>query len=234
VYPRGRPSPPYPVRNTKVFPNCAVGRIMTPMVGGVIRYCSATLVGKHHIITASHCGLWHNFQDDSPPDPMIFQPGYNLGLMYPDSNVIHSYWITKVPGVPHWDEGGDWLVGVLDRDMEATNGIFGQLQYDDEWRDLYLWNGSGYPFDDATPPEQQSVQGPMAIYDAIEARYGEVYYLGGYAIKGFSGGPVYRMLEDLPQLIGTITGVGPAPFTMVAHGGHTMFELIAKAIEEHP
>jgi hypothetical protein len=237
VYPRGPPTPYYPVPNTKVFPNSAVGRVMIPMVGGVIMYCSATLVGKHHIITASHCGGWHNFQDDSPPEPMIFQPGYNLGQMYPDSNVIHSYWIRKVQSSSLSDYGGgDWLVGVLDRDMEDTNGIFGQLQYDAGWDGLYLWDVCGYPRNvrgTSLSTEQQFVQSSMAITRAITARYGEVYYLEGYSRRGFSGAPVYGMLKGLPQLIGTLSGRS-SPFTMIVHGGPPMFELIAKAIEEYP
>jgi V8-like Glu-specific endopeptidase len=78
--------------------------------------CTATLVGSRHILASSHCAFWHNYEDDSGPDPMIFQPGYSMGYMYPDAQVIHVYWTTKVENRP-WmlgDSGGDWLVAVLD------------------------------------------------------------------------------------------------------------------------
>jgi V8-like Glu-specific endopeptidase len=206
------------------------------MVGGIMSFCSATLVGKHHIITASHCAMWHNLQDDSPPDRMIFQPGYNLGSMYPNSNVIYSYWNRKVVGsTVQEDIGGDWLVGILDRDMQVSNGLFGQLQYNSGLNGLYLWDASGYPKDGFSAiTGQQVVQGPMAVIEVRQSRYGERYFLEGDVESGESGGPLYGMLKGLPQLIGTIAGDTESDFLMIAHSGPEMFNLIAKAIEEFP
>jgi hypothetical protein len=214
-----------------------VGRLISPMIGGDFYVCTATIVGKRHIISASHCGIWHNLTDDSGPEPMIFQPGYNFGPVYPESQVIHSYWYKKVTGEVGdigSNKGGDWLVGVLDREIESTNGKFGQeLVYNSGWNGLDLWDGLGYPIDFDKHAEQQVYQGPMAVVTAMNGQYGELYYMEGVATTGSSGGPLYGIYKNLPQIIGTIAG--PVnQFGMVVHGGPQMFDLIAKALAEYP
>jgi hypothetical protein len=204
-----------------------------PMIGGTVRFCTAAIVGKRHIISASHCAVWHNLQDDSAPDPMIFEPGYNLGSWYPSAQVIHSYWITKVGGET-WqqgDVGGDWLVGVLDRDIENTNGIFGQQLYDSRWNGQYLWESIGYPDDF---DEEQVLQSPMAVVQIANVQHGEIYVVGGTSVEGDSGSPLYGTFQNSPRLIGVVVGEASNPFIMAAHGGLLMFDLIATAKAEYP
>jgi V8-like Glu-specific endopeptidase len=206
------------------------------MIGDSERACTATIVGKHHIITASHCAVWSNLKDDSAPDPMIFQPGYNLGPVYPDARVIYSYWLKKVTG-DSWQQdnsGGDWLVGVLDRDMTHTNGLFGKLKYSSAWNGIYLWDIIGYPVDYSQYSEQQVTEGPMAVYKVFEVENGEIYYLQGVAESGDSGSPLYGMVNKLPVLIGVVSGAFDNQLTMIVHGGTPMLDLIAEAVANYP
>jgi hypothetical protein len=246
VYPRPppiEPRGPLPPRlanpDTRRYPYCTVGRLASPGLGGQVQACTATLVGKHHILTASHCASWHNYNNDSGHDPMIFEAGYNLGIISPPANVIYSYWQVKVP----YDEwgylsktGGDWLVGILDRDLGLSNGFMDGQVYDSKWNFQYLWTSIGYPADFSTARAQQVIQGPMPVLEVDEVEYGEFYKIEGLAIDGDSGGPVYGMFENdtIARIIGVVSATLPDDFSLAAYGGPAMLKLVRDAIQGHP
>jgi hypothetical protein len=210
-----------------------VGRVVNQLYGA----CTATLVGRRHIITASHCAIWSNFQDESPPGPMIFQPGYNGGPIYPPATVRYGYWLAKFSGDAGWQmdqTGGDWLVGILDRDMGSTNGVFGQQQYESKWNDQYLWNAIGYSNDFTQTAELPVIQSLMAVRGVRKVQYGEIYYVEGDGYSGDSGGPLYGTFAKFPALVGTICSATAYPVLITIHGGPAMFGLIAKAKAENP
>jgi hypothetical protein len=216
-----------------------VGRVSSPLPGGgAYKICTATLVGKRHIVTASNCATWINYQDDSAPEPMIFQPGYNLGSRYPESNVIHSYWIKKVSGHPWQQEmnGGDFLVGVLDRNMEETNGFFGQIQYETRWNGLALWDMTSYPDDLNPTASQQFVQGPMTVTQSFDAKYSEIYLLLGVLKGGDSGSPLSATYKNEYGLIGVVSGQASFsnPYVVSVNGGPSLFDSIAQAVKDYP
>jgi len=197
--------------------------------------CTATLVGRRHIIAASHCATWGNFRDDSPPiNPLIFHPGYNQKQIYKPARVIYTYWLRKLDESRNYpdDYSGDWLVGVLDRYVDTTNGQFGQQLYDHRWTGDDSWNMIGYPNDFIPAGGVQVFQGPSAIQAVEDTPYGEVYKLDAVGKQGDSGGPIYGTFQGLPRLIGT-TALA-LDFTVKVHGGLPMFGLIAKAIAEYP
>jgi hypothetical protein len=235
VYPRGHDPSRYPVQNSTSYPYCAAGRVIVQRFGNFTA-CTAALVGKRHIITASQCAVWQNYEDDSPPgSPMLFQPGYHWGQWYPASWVLKSYWVKKYGEGMSWANvgtGGDWLVGVLDQEMESTNGIFGQELYSEQWNGQNMWNMLGYPV--SSGGEELFFQGPMPVITAVDAQYGTRFELDGLTFVGESGGPVYGIFDGLPRIIGVISGNGAGSFTINAHGGPAMFRLIAKAVAEFP
>jgi hypothetical protein len=236
VYPRGPPPPRKSVQNTKVFPSSGVGRLISAKFGG-FEICTAVLVGRRHIVTASKCALWSNLNDDSPPGPMIFQPGYNNGQVYPVSSLIYAYWLRKVDNSNIEEDGlgGDLMVGVVDRDMQRTNGIFGQQLYNRQWNGRDLWSTLSYGDDVDSKFEQQIFQSPMAVTNTMISRYGEIYVLEGSFQAGDPGAPVYALFQTIPRIIGVTTGqFANTPFQMVAQGGLPLFGLIAKAIKEYP
>jgi V8-like Glu-specific endopeptidase len=237
VYPRGSPPPPrYPVQNGTTYPHCAVGRLIVPQFGKYT-LCTATLVGKRHILTASQCAAWANYEDDSQPgSAMLFEPGYYWGERYPPSYVVYSFWVQKV-SPDSWergDNGGDWLVGVLDRQMEITNGKFGLQSYEEQWNGQDLWNMLGYPII-VSNGNEQVFHGPMAVIDTEEAQYGTKFALEGVTYVGEVGAPIYGMFDGFPRIIGINSGNDvPGSFSIIAHGGDAMVRLINKAIEEAP
>jgi hypothetical protein len=217
-----------------------VGRIIT---GGLFgsRVCTAALLGRRHIITASSCAIWRNYTDDSPPEPMVFQPGFNMYSRYSDSNVIQTLWYRKVPPEPWKSESswqrGDWLVGIVDRDMRATNGLFGRLQYNsarngDEW-----WDMISYPKDFESTSRAQVLQGPMAVnFVAGEGTPEETYLVDGIVQEGDFGSPVYGWYNNAYRIIGIVGAqtTYPSNFAIGVQGGSGLWSLIAEALEKFP
>jgi V8-like Glu-specific endopeptidase len=212
-----------------------VGRLITPMFTSQ-SVCTAVLVGKRHILTASQCAFWSNMKDDSGPGPMFFQPGYNRGPIYPVAKVKYSYWLQKWDSTSIQDDtGGNWLVGILDRDMQASNGFFGLQLYKQQWGGLDMWNMLGYPNDIDPAIRQQMYQGPMSVIDTTNAEYGEIYSLEGYSQQGDTGAAVFGMFQNIPRVIGVNSGAAADnSFEMLVHGGPHMVALVAKAVAENP
>jgi hypothetical protein len=218
-----------------------VGRLITGGFFGTSRTCTAALLGRRHIITASSCAIWRSYTDDSPPEPMVFQPGYNMGSMYSDSNVIQTLWNRKVPPEP-WKSGsswqrGDWLIGILDRDMQATNGWFGQLQYDSAFNGQVWWEMLSYPQDYDSSSRAQVVQGPMAVnVVAGKGTPEETYFMDGLVQGGDIGSPVYGWYKNAYRLIGIVGAQNTYPLSFVVgvQGGSGLWSLIAEALEKFP
>ena len=235
VYPRDGPQPRVAVSDTTEFPYRAVGYLGTMDITGTRRQdCTATLVGPRHILTASHCATWGNYRDDSPPvNPIGFFPGYKNGLVYDRSWVIYSYWLRKIEAEVLEDWSGDWLVGVLDRYMNTTNGQFDLQLYDRQWTGKSLFNMIGYPYN-WIPQGMQVFQGPSAVQRVDDTPYGQVFYWDGVGVGGDSGAPIYGIFDGRPSLIGLVSGLGIDDFTVVGHGGLPLFRLITTALKEHP
>jgi hypothetical protein len=172
--------------------------------------------------------------DDSPPGPMYFQPGYNLAIT---AKIKYSYWVQKVDPISiEFDNGGDWLVGILDRDMEESNGVFGLQAFQQQWSGQDLWHMLGYPQDMDPDARQQVYQGPISVIDTTNAEHGEIYTVEGFTQPGDTGAAIFG---NFPNNISKIIGVNSGgfvgyPFEIVAHGGQPMVDLVTKAIAENP
>jgi hypothetical protein len=237
VYPRGLPAR-WLIQNTTELPNSAIGRVLTGGLG-TARACTAALIGKRHILTASSCANWHSYTDDSPPDPMIFQPAYNWGRTYFSAPVIQTFWITKVSPSP-WQTNNqqDWLIGILNRDMSATNGYFGQLQYNSSWNGVNLFDMTSYPSDLSWNSVAQTTQGPMAITSVQgQGNPSELYIMEGIvAALGDFGAPVYAIYNKTYRLIGVVGAQDcyPRKSEVWVQGGTGLWKLIADAFEAFP
>jgi hypothetical protein len=214
-----------------------VGRVVTESLGKS-RVCTATLIGKYHILTASGCAMWTNYIDDSPPEPMMFQPGYNLGEKYANAYVIRSFWIKKV-SLNAWEttNSEDFLVGILDRDM-SVNGYFGLAKYNSSFNGAALWDMTSYPADLDSYARTQVTQGQMAVnVVGGEGTSSELYYMDGIVTHaGDFGAPIYSWLGNSYRLIGIVGVQNPYPtkFTVWVQGGSDLWNLIAQALEAYP
>jgi hypothetical protein len=213
-----------------------VGRVLTAELG-TSQACTASLIGRRHILMASSCAIWHDYTDDSPPAPIIFQPAYNLGIIYPTAHVIHALWKKKVsPDAWQTTNEADWLVGILNRDVSATSGYFGTGQYSSTRNGLSVWDMTSYPSDINWYSEAQVTQGPMAINSVVgEGSPSELYIMDGVvAVAGDFGAPVYFLDNTTYRLIG-IVGVQDWRKPQVwAQGGSALLNLITQALEDFP
>jgi hypothetical protein len=167
---------------------------------------------------------------------MIFEVAYNPGTPYSSAQFIHSYWYVKNSG-PSWtqgNQGGDWLVGILDRDMHVTNGYLGQQEYNPQLNGQALWSVLGYPLGIYSGMRQMS-ESPLAIRDVTIGTHGEIYTVDGYFQKA-SGSPLYINNASGGN---RIVGINAGPnnnmgFDMSFHGGPRMVSLVDTAKSDFP
>jgi hypothetical protein len=172
---------------------------------------------------------------------MIFQAAYNYGSNrnYVTAAVIRSYWVKKVSPEPYQTNyKGDWLVGILDRDVGAINGYLGQVQYNSSWNGLRLWNMTSYPADINYYSETQVLQGPMAVnFVRGEGNPSELYYMDGIVASASEYGcPIYGYLDNSYQLMGIVgtQNTSPDSFQVWVQGGPALWKLISQAKEDMP
>lgn len=219
------------------FPYSAVGRLLIEE-NGQSYICTATLVGPRHIITASHCAYWTGANIDDTKGPtavMTFQPDfYDVEVFTPSSKVIWSYWYVKVvegAASPNDGfEGGDFMIGILDRTVGLENGYFQMATYDTSWNGQEVWNHIGYP--GATNGLRPVFQGPAQISEATDFTYGMIMSYEGDTMPGDSGGPIFTNFGDKPTLVGVVSRGAATGGETIIHGGYFMVTLLNKALEE--
>jgi hypothetical protein len=153
--------------------------------------------------------------------------------------VIQTFWVKKVSGNA-WEttNSGDYLVGILERDMSVTNGYFSTLQYNSSWNGQLEFDMSSYPTDMDYRGLLQVTQGPMFINSVSgQGTSSELYLMDGIVVaRGDFGAPIYRSYGNAYRLIG-IVGVQtayPTSFQVLAQGGPDLWTLIAEARKAYP
>jgi hypothetical protein len=170
---------------------------------------------------------------------MFFQPGYSKGEKYSRSHVIQSFWVKKVSqNVWETSNSGDYLVGILDREMNVTNGYFGREQYNSSYNGQSIWRMTSYPTDFNFFAGVQVTQDPMTVNSIVaEGTSSELYVMDGVvAAAGDFGAPVYAWLENHYRLIGIlgVQDIYPTKFEVWAQGGPDLWNLIREALEAYP
>jgi hypothetical protein len=232
LFPRGIQTT---VVTNQSFPYGAVGRVITHLPNGALGVCTAALVGPRHILTSSHCATWTNLNDDSPPSPIGFQPGYSDGELFPFSSVIYSYWDIKLqigaPAPHDASVGGDYLIGVLDRRYDVTNDMFGVKEWDQLWINNIWWSMLGYPYD-LTQSNRLVYRGVFAGSVNFQSQYGIRVKFDVITSVGDSGGPIYGWWSGRPSIVAVTSGAAAGSPGMIGHGGDSMVDMWNEALKD--
>jgi len=208
------------------FPFSTVGRVSTG--------CTGTMIGPHHVLTASHC---------LSSEPMTFTPSYFNGKApfgtASVTNVIFWELVGQDSGLSNEEVAFDYAVLILDCEMGHNTGWMGVKVYSESWNNEPYWSNIGYPVS-VTNNQRPVYTGSGAIWTTEDFMKNNLEgKLLGHFIDiepGHSGGPLYATWNDGPYIIGVISSQSYQP-SYTLHGdnqagsGQAMFDLVVYALE---
>jgi V8-like Glu-specific endopeptidase len=189
------------VLNTNAYPWSTIGRVeFERFKGDSGGWCTASLVGKDLILTASHCFPWgfgeHRW--------MRFTPGYRFGKEpYGKSFVSRCRGVKNTLNVT----GIDYIVCHLCKPLGMKAGWMGTLWWQEA--DKYMaptWQSSGYPADSFGGLAQMLRSGIRL--EKIDNHFDKGNELESdlYASAGWSGGPMWGYIAGAPTIVGVCSG----------------------------
>ncbi|KAK2764260.1 hypothetical protein FQN54_008952 [Arachnomyces sp. PD_36] len=163
-------------------------------------WCTASLVGKNLLLTASHCFPWGQGAERS----MWFSPGYNNKTEpYGGSYVSQCRGINNTFNVT----GVDYIVCHLCEPLGEKTGWMGTHW----WRDNlpYFdgeWRSSGYPID-SFRGQAQMLMSTVNLTDIEDhGREGKELETNVFASPGWSGGPLWGYIDGEAKIVGVCSG----------------------------
>lgn len=163
-------------------------------------WCTAALVGKNLMLTASHCFPWSY----GPKRSMWFVPGYdNQTEPYGGSYVSQCRGINNTFNVT----GVDYIVCHLCEPLGERTGWMGTQWW--RYNDPYFdgdWRSSGYPID-SLRGQAQMLMSTVNLTDIDDhGDEGKELETNVFASPGWSGGPLWNYIDGEPKIIGVCSG----------------------------
>ncbi|WP_128378203.1 trypsin-like serine peptidase [Streptomyces cavernae] len=238
----GEPSTVYPPDTRTVifdtaYPWRTCGRVATP--GGS---ASGVMVGRRHMVTASHAIPW---LPGGGSDWITFTP-----MQYDTSTPFGSAYVTRVyfwqrvvasDGISSNEAAFDYAVCVLNHTIGNTTGWMGSREYAPGWNGGAYWAHIGYPFDIGSSLRPvYTANGIMdsTVSETSGGRSGLRIMHRNDIQRGQSGGPYFGWWsgEGFPRVIAeqSAENWGMAGGPNAAGGGRSLPDLIAHAIAVEP
>lgn len=189
------------VLDSESYPWNTIGRVVFRRFesdkGG---WCTAVLVGKNLLLTASHCFPWNY----GPKRFMWFAPGYdNKTEPYGGSYVSQCRGINNTFNVT----GVDYIVCHLCEPLGERVGWMGTHW----WRDNQpyfdgAWKSSGYPID-SFRGQAPMLMSTVKLTDIDNhGDEGKELETNVFASPGWSGGPLWSYIDEEPKIVGVCSG----------------------------
>jgi V8-like Glu-specific endopeptidase len=125
------------------YPWRTCGRVAVPGSWG-----SGVMVGRRHVMTASHVVPW---LPNGGSDWMTFTPmQYDTSTPFGSAHVTRIYWWQRVDdgdGIQSTEAAFDYVVCVLSANLGDSTGWMGSREYSSDWNGLVRWAHIGYPQD---------------------------------------------------------------------------------------
>ena len=193
------------VINYSAYPFSTIGKIrIYDDIGNWFGSCSGTSVGPNLMMTASHCIPWNRGDRWA----MEFIPAFNGDDMV-NPRPYGQAWVTQCYGVKNVDKntGKDYVICQLDSAIGNTIGWMGsQGSKDNDFYKRITWTSVGYPADSHSG-NVQMVEEFIKLSDVDdEGSNGKELESYVYSSGGWSGGPLFHMLENGAYLGGVLSG----------------------------
>ena len=175
-------------------------------------WCSGTMVGPRHVLTASHCPTWNS---DGTIGWATFTPGYFDGSGYVgEINIVRFvFWEKAPPFLTDQESAFDYVIGILDQDLTNNVGYVGYRTYDDHWNDGAYWEYIGYP-SELSSGERPAYQGSCKISSkndfSLSGQTGSLLGHFNEFTPGQSGGAAWGWWanEVFPRVVGVGSTIG--------------------------
>ena len=189
------------VLNSQSYPWSTIGRVdfkrFPEDIGG---WCTASLVGRNLMLTASHCFPW-GFGSGRW---MRFTPAFSNG-----NTPYGGSYVSRCRGVVNiWDVTGiDYIVCHLCEPLGEIAGWMGTHWWQrPENYTTKRWTSSGYP-GDSLGGRAQMIRSNITLTDIDRhGDKGSELESNMYASPGWSGGPMWGYVDGAPKIVGICSG----------------------------
>lgn len=205
------------------WPWSTIGKLFINRRGQKPEAGSGVLVGPNLLLTVSHAMPW-----DTGDASIRFVPGYRNGN---DPRFGHAF-VNQWRGVVNSDSvtGLDYVICQLNWRIGDRTGWMGSQWWSDE--DQYYdrnWISVGYPRSEPNGGERPSIEIPVRVEDIDNDGDGLEIETDMFALGGWSGGPLWRWIDDEPRVVGIESGFEKDifdPWRSVFAGGEHMVNLV--------